>query len=731
MCYTVYVSVSYCQHFFSNYAYKHIQHEGVASPISPNSPSSASYDSNQPLPVSCHYTSSPPASPTQTANTPTLSSQAHMSPIAFPPTHIHTTLSPTPPPPQFLLGFASQTSSSTGSNSSTSGQSSYEQQEADAGGEGEGMGAFVCEWNDCNMEFPNLSYLVSHLDRGHTATMVTYRCLWKDCQREKKPFDARYKLITHLRCHTGEKPYKCDVKGCNRSFSRLENLKLHVRTHTGEKPYACHYENCNKRFNNTSDRAKHMKTHITRKPYACKIPGCTKSYTDPSSMRKHVKFAHRMREGSSESSSSSSTGSGTLWRSSRKVSSPVCLSSSPHLTSNQKSPEVQLHYPIPSLTKLPITTHSPSNRLSVIQHESSIVRSLPCSSTHLFTSPTVSTTSAAQLLHTTTTASAPTLLPLPVLQVPGLPSGSPSMGLQPVMMQIEGSDQKVIVFVPGTSIAPTFEGTVGSSIQHVVPSSLETIPADTGRPSVLVSPSQSCHSHSKPTSTKSAGGSTSAMQSQSPMTVEHQVRMRAAHLQQQLQTTYQQDDPSKSTQSSSHSNCPIQVPSTVAVTRMTVPSPLKAALAVPNIKAEAIPIGILPTPQTVQQPPRTPIVFQTATGQSVVLNTIQPQFLHTSHGTQYVQPATGFVQLPQLPNLTSINLAQTVAQPFSSSQWPSPQTNPPTSIKPFTVVTTPTQCLGFGGQTVVLPSGQMFSVVPSTTHVLMPPQTTLPNDKRS
>ena len=118
-------------------------------------------------------------------------------------------------------------------------------------------------------------------------------CLWKGCLREKKPFDARYKLVTHLRCHTGERPYECLHVGCIRKFSRLENLKLHMRTHTGEKPYTCHHEGCGKRFNNTSDRAKHMKTHITSKPYICKHPGCGKAYTDPSSMRKHIKFAHQ------------------------------------------------------------------------------------------------------------------------------------------------------------------------------------------------------------------------------------------------------------------------------------------------------------------------------------------------------------------------------------------------------------------------------------------------------
>lgn len=157
-------------------------------------------------------------------------------------------------------------------------------------------GPFVCCWESCNQEFPSLESLVIHLDRGHTLSMDKYICLWKDCARCQKPFDARYKLITHLRCHTGEKPYRCEYPTCTRSFSRLENLKLHVRTHTGEKPYECHYEGCTKKFNNTSDRAKHMKTHITRKPYVCKYPGCGKSYTDPSSMRKHIKYTHKLKE---------------------------------------------------------------------------------------------------------------------------------------------------------------------------------------------------------------------------------------------------------------------------------------------------------------------------------------------------------------------------------------------------------------------------------------------------
>ncbi|XP_048521753.1 zinc finger protein GLIS1 [Dendroctonus ponderosae] len=92
-----------------------------------------------------------------------------------------------------------------------------------------------------------------------------------------------------MRVHSGEKPNKCPFKGCNKAFSRLENLKIHQRSHTGERPYLCQFTGCSKCFSNSSDRAKHQRTHFDTKPYACQVMGCLKKYTDPSSLRKHVK----------------------------------------------------------------------------------------------------------------------------------------------------------------------------------------------------------------------------------------------------------------------------------------------------------------------------------------------------------------------------------------------------------------------------------------------------------
>ncbi|KAM4796572.1 zinc finger protein GLI1 [Rhinophrynus dorsalis] len=151
-----------------------------------------------------------------------------------------------------------------------------------------------CHWESCTKEFDTQEHLVHHINNEHIhGEKKEFVCHWQDCSRELRPFKAQYMLVVHMRRHTGEKPHKCTFEGCNKAYSRLENLKTHLRSHTGEKPYVCEHEGCNKAFSNASDRAKHQnRTHSNEKPYVCKIPGCTKRYTDPSSLRKHVKTVH-------------------------------------------------------------------------------------------------------------------------------------------------------------------------------------------------------------------------------------------------------------------------------------------------------------------------------------------------------------------------------------------------------------------------------------------------------
>ncbi|XP_048486869.1 zinc finger protein 271 [Plutella xylostella] len=153
------------------------------------------------------------------------------------------------------------------------------------------QGERVCQWEGCYERYPSQSTLVEHIERSHVNTYKgdEFSCLWRGCARARRPFNARYKLLIHMRVHSGHKPNRCHHPGCGKAFSRLENLKIHVRSHTGERPYACPAPHCRKAFSNSSDRAKHQRTHFNARPYACGAVGCGKRYTDPSSLRKHVK----------------------------------------------------------------------------------------------------------------------------------------------------------------------------------------------------------------------------------------------------------------------------------------------------------------------------------------------------------------------------------------------------------------------------------------------------------
>ncbi|XP_053619287.1 zinc finger protein 713-like [Plodia interpunctella] len=153
------------------------------------------------------------------------------------------------------------------------------------------QGDRVCSWEHCYERYPNQNTLVEHIERVHVNTYKgdEFSCLWRDCARARRPFNARYKLLIHMRVHSGHKPNRCHHPGCGKAFSRLENLKIHMRSHTGERPYACPAPHCKKAFSNSSDRAKHQRTHFNARPYACGAIGCGKRYTDPSSLRKHAK----------------------------------------------------------------------------------------------------------------------------------------------------------------------------------------------------------------------------------------------------------------------------------------------------------------------------------------------------------------------------------------------------------------------------------------------------------
>ncbi len=111
-----------------------------------------------------------------------------------------------------------------------------------------------------------------------------YLCPFDYCQ---KGFKEKGNFITHIRVHTGDKPFVCSVYGCNKTFITKGNLKAHMTKHIGHSLYPCNFPACKKSYSQKSRYIIHLRTHNGYKPFTCSYKGCEKKFNEKGNMLAH------------------------------------------------------------------------------------------------------------------------------------------------------------------------------------------------------------------------------------------------------------------------------------------------------------------------------------------------------------------------------------------------------------------------------------------------------------
>ncbi|XP_055297355.1 zinc finger protein ZFP2-like isoform X2 [Sitodiplosis mosellana] len=115
------------------------------------------------------------------------------------------------------------------------------------------MWKYGCE--TCGKRFVSKSECKSHNNIAHLKLSAVRNFLCATCGRA---CPDRYRLKQHEMIHTGEKPLKCSIEGCDQYFRYSTSLMLHLKNHRGEKRYQCKINGCTEQFGGVRGYKKHQ-----------------------------------------------------------------------------------------------------------------------------------------------------------------------------------------------------------------------------------------------------------------------------------------------------------------------------------------------------------------------------------------------------------------------------------------------------------------------------------------
>lgn len=131
----------------------------------------------------------------------------------------------------------------------------------------------------CAEKFPSYWELRKHINNHFPGMSDSKSSFCHLCQKDY----TKTGFMNHLRKHTGERPFVCEL--CHKAFSQSSSLSIHMKFHLNVRKHACTV--CEKKFVTKSELSRHMTVHTKQKSYYCGV--CEKAFTRSDNMKKHEK----------------------------------------------------------------------------------------------------------------------------------------------------------------------------------------------------------------------------------------------------------------------------------------------------------------------------------------------------------------------------------------------------------------------------------------------------------